>query len=407
MKFENIEKLLNDEKIKNFIKESSFTNDDKNFFNIFSALKHHENPISDYLKYCFSNEKYNNIFLKSLEEIIYDNDINFENDLIKVEREYRTEEGYRIDLLIKTEKYVIGIENKIYADDKEQPYKEYAKEIKKLCDNKKMGIMILLSIYQNSSKNTEWGSDKKIKWKIIQYKDFIKNIEKNFKSLDFFSMENDFTISKDFLILKDFINKIKEIMSDDSSFEEDNKNENMLKIIKNLNLINKMYSKSIDYIDYVRNDFKTKIEKEENINEKKSWKYNPKLEEDETYYETNICLYEFDKYCNEKNNKNEHGFVIFLWISNENYIVGLGIPKNIFSETEYENFKPIKNIYSDNYKDWWLSPKDKNGKLFIKEYSYDLKKNKNIIDIDKCLEDAKEMIKDFKELDKQNYYSND
>ncbi len=91
-----------------------------------------------------------------------------------VAREYLTDDGKRIDLLIETRRHIIGIENKIYAWAYND-FEEYEKTIKDLAANdfgsaaKRQPVCVLLSPYEQ----------KKHKSFIpITYDDFFERIEK-------------------------------------------------------------------------------------------------------------------------------------------------------------------------------------------------------------------------------------
>ncbi|GEM_PF-497555 len=55
--------------------------------------------------------------------------------IIKVIREYTIKNDRRIDFLIETEKYVIGIEMKIYAGDQDDQLSDYWAALKRMCKN--------------------------------------------------------------------------------------------------------------------------------------------------------------------------------------------------------------------------------------------------------------------------------
>lgn len=94
---------------------------------------------------------------------------------VKVEREYSTSKNNRIDLVITTNKYVIGIENKIFSGIYNDLV-DYSNTIEKIGrEQGKEAIKIVLSIRNESSSviSTESG------FMNITYEGFINSVEKN------------------------------------------------------------------------------------------------------------------------------------------------------------------------------------------------------------------------------------
>ena len=111
---------------------------------------HYENVCSNILKY-FLNPKnehgLNDLVLNALVKIIDEKfkfDIDFHN--INIEREFRTINNKRLDILIQTDNYVIGIENKIYHSLNNDLI-DYSKTIQSYCSHNKIPINIILSLY--------------------------------------------------------------------------------------------------------------------------------------------------------------------------------------------------------------------------------------------------------------------
>ena len=96
-------------------------------------------------------------------------------DVSNVVREYTTDQGKRIDLLIETRRYIIGIENKIYAWAYND-FKEYSKTINTLAkkdsgsSDERKPVCILLSLFKQ---------EKHEDFIPITYKKFFEKIEKN------------------------------------------------------------------------------------------------------------------------------------------------------------------------------------------------------------------------------------
>ncbi len=87
---------------------------------------HHENMISDILKFFFEDNQHGmkNLWIRALLECVKDfgvdcfknSNVDFSNErIISVEREYVTDNDKRIDLLIDGDTYIISLENKIRA----------------------------------------------------------------------------------------------------------------------------------------------------------------------------------------------------------------------------------------------------------------------------------------------------
>jgi hypothetical protein len=119
----------------------------RNFLEI-SGYPHFENVSSNILKFYFHSEAEHNLkdlFLKSLFALIYekvketekvtskiDEKLIIEGDYyacLDVETEKVTSKRNRLDLLIETENFIIGIENKIYHSIDENPLDDYSELI--------------------------------------------------------------------------------------------------------------------------------------------------------------------------------------------------------------------------------------------------------------------------------------
>lgn len=128
-----------------------------------------------------------NLFIKSLIQIIQEksasemqwsqekNENTFLNmsNLISVEREVGTENEKRIDLLLYCDSWVICIENKIFADDKYNPFKEYEEYVRKRFNHisEDKLYFILLSLKDRGKSNEVWIN--------IYYQDLFDSIRKN------------------------------------------------------------------------------------------------------------------------------------------------------------------------------------------------------------------------------------
>lgn len=177
--------------IKDFLDNFTLLNEvDPNFFQI-AGFPHYENVSSNILSYYF--EKYPfvlEIFLSCISSFDYNNSI---DPVQRVEREEATENKKRIDIVIYTNKHIIGIENKIKAwlynpiDDYLAFLESKAKE-----ENKNYLLLVL-------SKNKV---EKNIKYQNILYKEFSAKLKKNYPEL----LKN--LGYKHFLLLTEYIDNI-------------------------------------------------------------------------------------------------------------------------------------------------------------------------------------------------------
>lgn len=119
-----------------------------------AGFPHYENVCSNILKFYLdpTNEHgLKDLVLNSLiqlvdKEFVFDND--FEN--IEIIREVQTINGNRLDLLIQTDSYVIGIENKIFHH-LHNDLTDYKNTINSYCFNTKKPICIVLSLNKLTS----------------------------------------------------------------------------------------------------------------------------------------------------------------------------------------------------------------------------------------------------------------
>jgi hypothetical protein len=157
-----IEKFLNKYEI-------SSTEELPNFFQI-AGFPHYENVFSNVLAFLIEKD---DLIYKAILESINIKDTN--DEVIEVTREERTRSYKRIDIIIRTEKRIIGIENKIEADlynDTDDYYAYLNNEAK---TNEKEVICLILSKYKikNIPKH----------YKNITHKDLSSNINKYSKEI--------------------------------------------------------------------------------------------------------------------------------------------------------------------------------------------------------------------------------
>jgi len=166
--------LMNE--IESFIREYKLIETiekDKNFFQI-ARFPHYEIVSSNVLQY-FLSEK---IVLKAILSCISGVNIDFDisNDFIyDVDREEITENNNKIDILINTNKYTIGIENKINAG-LNNPIEDYYNHLIKLAKEEgKEPLLIVLS------KNKVVDNDKY--YRNVLYADFVRELKKYYPEL--------------------------------------------------------------------------------------------------------------------------------------------------------------------------------------------------------------------------------
>ena len=150
-----------------------------------SGYPHYENVCSNILKfYLEPNNEHGlkDLILNSLVQLA-DKDFKIDCDFeqVEVHRELQTLAGNRLDLLIETENYVIGIENKIYHF-LNNDLNDYSQTVLSYCgQNDKKPINIILSLYKLSSQQDieKARADNFIN---ITYENLFSNIKKNIGS---------------------------------------------------------------------------------------------------------------------------------------------------------------------------------------------------------------------------------
>ena len=188
-------------KLEDFLKEiqiiySKLPVKEKTFMEV-SGYPHYENVCSNILSFYLNpkeEHKLDDIVVKSLIKTIQlkTNLVDVNTSNFDVFREYTTQKGNRIDIVLKNDEIVIGIENKIKASVYND-LEDYANTLNGL---NKASVKVLLSLYNNEkvTANTEFINityqeffsklkadlenvqDKDNKWYIF-LEEFIKNIE--------------------------------------------------------------------------------------------------------------------------------------------------------------------------------------------------------------------------------------
>ncbi len=169
-----------------------YTEPNPNFFKI-AGFPRWENVSSNILQYFFRNQAVLNLFLECTD----DNDLKSSpiTGEIEVLREEQTENLKRIDLVIITNKFVIGIENKIGAS-LYNPVDDYNSHLKKEAGESKIPKLIILS---------ETPVIKDNRYARVTHGALIKKIQKNYyKLLNVLG-------HRDFLLLTEYINNIESL----------------------------------------------------------------------------------------------------------------------------------------------------------------------------------------------------
>jgi len=136
------QKDFDEEKLKKLLDEAKKIPKRRDTFLSITNYAHHENMISDILKFFFEDKQHGmkNLWIRALLECVKDlevdcfknTNVDFSNErIISVEREYLTKFNNRIDLLIVGDAYIISLENKIRAD-LTNDLEDYAKTIHKV-----------------------------------------------------------------------------------------------------------------------------------------------------------------------------------------------------------------------------------------------------------------------------------
>lgn len=199
MDFDKLKRMLNEasELISKIpIKEKTFMD--------ISGYPHYENVCSNILSFYFNpNEEHNlgDIVIKAFFSAVKEKTNKFDNidtSSFKIEREYSTIKGNRLDILMTNDNVALGIENKIYAS-LYNDLSDYSKTIDGL--NKSQSIKVVLSLYNNEEKikNTDFTN--------ITYKEFFDKLKPNLENID-----NKY--DKWYIFLQEFIKNLEDYKGD-------------------------------------------------------------------------------------------------------------------------------------------------------------------------------------------------
>jgi PD-(D/E)XK nuclease superfamily len=158
-----------------------------------AGYPHFENVCSNIIAFYLqpSNEHgFGTLFLDVLATLI-DEEIVIEGQSVDVRREEITRAGNRIDLVIKSDDYIIGIENKIYAGTN-NPFWDYSAHLESVSNGRQV-CKLLLSLRSTQPSPELHG------FKPICYEDFFQKVFANIGSYFLTAHESHLTFLKDFI----------------------------------------------------------------------------------------------------------------------------------------------------------------------------------------------------------------
>lgn len=212
-----------------------------------AGYPHFENVCSNILAFYFNpaNEHgFRTLLLDSLNTLIEPKLEIIDSSNIEVRREEPTSEAKRIDLLIYSDDFVIGIENKVYATANYSPFCDYARHLDSLGKNSEKVRKVLLSL------RPERRSPELHGFQHISYKSFLKAIEENFQS---YSKDADKT---HLIFLKDFIKTMENLQSSTISpdwlkYFKENDNKDIEKLLVGIDVLSKDITRKLDYLEEI------------------------------------------------------------------------------------------------------------------------------------------------------------
>lgn len=348
MNLEDIKKLVKDLEKLNL----QPINVRQNFFDI-CGFPHYENVISNVIAYFLNNSTFGQLFLNAILECLKINDQ--EQFITDVEREVKTADSKRIDIIIETKNYVFAIENKIWAHDENQPYDSYKKYLQeKFADkNEQNKKLVLLSMFQDKTK-----SGCKLDG-CIKYQDFLQKLKNNVGNYVLnASLE-------EMVLFRNFINNLENIMGNNLD------NETIKELIKNSDILTNAFYEMYNYKRSVAKDFTDIVRSKFNISIKDSWERGTSKHYLECI-ESNQVLSDFSQYGK---------ITISLWLSPDIYQIAIAFGKDNYLEP---NIKFIGKDLKDG-SSWWTI-------ILMREHEYE----NELINLNKCIGEAESMIKEFK-----------
>lgn len=143
---------MNKNEVENLLNEFKHIRKDKKgktFLEI-AGYSHHENVWSNLLAFYLNpvaEHGFGNFIIRSFLQLIGKENVEHNYENIKIHREYRTKNNNRLDILIETDTFVLGIENKVNAS-LYNDLEDYARTIDELSTNSKITYKIVLSKYK-------------------------------------------------------------------------------------------------------------------------------------------------------------------------------------------------------------------------------------------------------------------
>ena len=189
--FDKYKKLLDE--IKNI---KPIETPDVTFLDIARYPKY-ENVISNILAFLFDDKihGFNDLWIRSLLNCYCKvSNINLDIDSIAVnyvDREVSTEDNKRIDLVIETDKYLIIIENKVYASPY-NPFSSYHKFAKKYIETDNLNLKIIEILLSVNTENDKINND--YKFYNITYNMLLSEVKSIIGSYIFYTMHEIFHI---------------------------------------------------------------------------------------------------------------------------------------------------------------------------------------------------------------------
>jgi|GEM_PF-2547663 len=347
-----------DKKLDKFLSEYSnieFSKVNKNIFEI-SGFPHYETVFNNVLAFFLdSSESHNfkNIVYKSLLELLKSKSDKidlYDEETWEVNREESTDNGKLIDILIKSENYIIGIETKINAS-LTNDIDDYYNHIEKIKENGQKPIFVILSKKSINENRKNIFS--------ITHKEFNSILEKNINSND---------NNKYAYLLKDFLDNMNNFYGGSTM------NKEFIELLKDEEKAEKIK-------DIYFNVYEVRKELERNARElKNELNANPKIFKSSRIikpnWTINICI-ELSKYF-----YNECEFVIEIYIGvNDSYEVFIYFRKNskvLKFDEKLDKF--MKDITANFYKNFELSKGE------YDELMANLNKEK-LFELVKCIEE--------------------
>lgn len=302
----------------------------KTFMDV-SGYPHYENVSSNILAFYFDpleEHGFNSLVINSFIKVLIKKGLNIrfveDTEKININREYITEKGNRIDLVLQNQDFVIGIENKIDASVYND-LEDYANTLNKLNKN---SIKILLSVNDNSKKilDTEFIN--------ITYNELFNQLNSDLE--EYQNKDN-----KWYIFIKEFI---KNLENYEGGLEMEEEILNWLKINKTkIDDLDKLRESATRSIERKEEKLKTLLEEKLKVNFIKIWKGNMEV----ACYIDSPYKYHVDATLNPDGWK----IGVFTWLVVKNNLI-----KQILLNSKY-------NITEDDGNHRWLFKFDYNTSI--------------------------------------------